>query len=81
MKIFLRICWALRCLASLHVACAQSYPLKRIRLIIPLAMLADTQWLIVVAGDPLRNRCSIYRQNLKQDYATSKKVELPKKWD
>jgi hypothetical protein len=47
--------------------------------LVPL-MLPDTQWLIVVAGDPLRNRSSIYRQNFKQGYATSKKVELPKKW-
>ena len=44
-------------------------------------MLPDTQWLIVVAGDPLRNRCSMYRQNFKQGYATSKKVDLPKEWD
>ena len=39
--------------------------------LVPL-MLPDTQWLIVVAGDPLRNRSSIYRQNFKQGYATSK---------
>jgi len=44
-------------------------------------MLPDTQWLIVVAGDPLRNRSSIYRQNFKQGYATSKKVDLPQEWD
>lgn len=47
--------------------------------LVPL-MLPETQWLIIVAGDPLRNRSSIYRQNFKQGYATSKKVDLPKKW-
>ena len=47
--------------------------------LVPL-MLPQTQWLIVVAGDPLRNRSSIYRQNFKQGYATSKKIELPKRW-
>lgn len=47
--------------------------------LVPL-MLPDTQWLIIVAGDPLRNRSSIYRQNFKQGYATSKKVELPRNW-
>jgi hypothetical protein len=40
-------------------------------------MLPQTQWLIVVAGDPLRNRSCIYRQNFKQGYATSKRVRLP----
>lgn len=48
--------------------------------LVPL-MLPDTQWLIVVAGDPLRNRASIYRQNFKQGYATSRKVELPGNWN
>jgi hypothetical protein len=43
-------------------------------------MLPQTHWLIVVAGDPLRNRSSIYRQNFKQGYATSKKIELPANW-
>jgi len=40
-------------------------------------MLPQSQWLIVVAGDPLRNRSCIYRQNFSQGYATSKKVRLP----
>ena len=40
-------------------------------------LLPQTQWLIVVAGDPLRNRSCIYRQNFKQGYATSKQVQLP----
>lgn len=44
-------------------------------------MLPQTQWLIVVTGDPLRNRCCIYRQNFIQGYATSRKVELPRNWD
>lgn len=43
-------------------------------------LLPQSQWLIVVAGDPLRNRSSIYRQNFKQGYATSKKIELPRNW-
>ena len=47
--------------------------------LVPL-LLPQTQWLIVVAGDPLRNRSSIYRQNFKQGYATSKKIQLPKNW-
>jgi hypothetical protein len=41
--------------------------------LVPL-LLPQSQWLIVVAGDPLRNRSCIYRQNFKQGYATSKKV-------
>ena len=48
--------------------------------LVPL-LLPQSQWLIVVAGDPLRNRSCIYRQNFKQGYATSKKVRLPAKWD
>jgi hypothetical protein len=44
-------------------------------------MLPETQWLIVVAGDPLRNRSCIYRQNFKQGFATSKRVDLPKDWN
>ena len=39
-------------------------------------LLPQSQWLIVVAGDPLRNRSCIYRQNFKQGYATSKKVRV-----
>jgi len=48
--------------------------------LVPL-MLPQTQWLIVVTGDPMRNRSCIYRQNFKQGYATSKKVRLPAQWD
>jgi hypothetical protein len=48
--------------------------------LVPL-FLPETQWLIVVAGDPLRNRSCIYRQNFKQGYATSRKVNLPANWD
>jgi hypothetical protein len=48
--------------------------------LVPL-LLPETEWLIVVAGDPLRNRSCIYRQNFKQGYATSKKIVLPKNWN
>ena len=44
-------------------------------------LLPQSKWLIVVAGDPLRNRSLIYRQNFMQGYATSKKVQLPGDWD
>ena len=44
-------------------------------------MLPETQWLVVVTGDPTRNRCCIYRQNFKQGYATSAKITLPENWD
>jgi hypothetical protein len=43
-------------------------------------LLPQSEWLIVVAGDPLRNRSCIYRQNFKQGYATSKAVQLPADW-
>jgi hypothetical protein len=43
-------------------------------------LLPQSTWLIVVAGDPLRNRSCIYRQNFKQGYATSKRVRLPRDW-
>lgn len=43
-------------------------------------MLPATQWLVVVTGDPTRNRCCIYRQNFKQGFATSGKVKLPPNW-
>ena len=46
--------------------------------LVPL-LLPESEFLIVVAGDPLRNRSCIYRQNFKQGYATSRKVVLPKK--
>jgi hypothetical protein len=48
--------------------------------LVPL-MLPETQWLVVVTGDPLRNRSLICRQNFKQGYATSRKIDLPKAWD
>jgi hypothetical protein len=41
--------------------------------LVPL-LLPQSQWLIVVAGDPTRNRSCIYRQNFKQGYATSKRI-------
>ena len=43
-------------------------------------LLPSSKWLVVVSGDPTRNRCCIYRQNFKQGYATSRKIELPAKW-
>jgi hypothetical protein len=48
--------------------------------LVPL-LLPQSDILIVVAGDPLRNRSCLYRQNFKQGYATSAKIELPKRWD
>ncbi len=48
--------------------------------LVPL-MLPQTQWLVVVTGDPTRNRCCVLRQNFKQGYATSRKIGLPKRWD
>ena len=48
--------------------------------LVPL-LLPESEWLIVVAGDPLRNRSIVWRQNFKQGYATSKKIELPRNWD
>ena len=47
--------------------------------LVPL-LLHSTQWLVVVTGDPTRNRSCIYRQNFNQGYATSKKIDLPKNW-
>ena len=47
--------------------------------LVPL-LLPSTQWLVVVTGDPTRNRSCIYRQNFNQGYATSKKIDLPKNW-
>jgi len=48
--------------------------------LVPL-MLPKTQFLVVVTGDPTRNRSCVYRQNYMQGYATSKKIRLPVKWD
>ncbi len=48
--------------------------------LVPL-FLPQTRWLIVVAGDPTRNRSCVDRQNFKQGYATSKPVKLPRNWD
>ena len=39
-------------------------------------LLPQSKFLIVVAGDPLRNRSLLYRQNFSQGYATSKKVRV-----
>jgi hypothetical protein len=48
--------------------------------LVPL-FLPQSRWLIVVAGDPTRNRSCVYRQNFKQGYAISKRVQLPSNWD
>jgi hypothetical protein len=48
--------------------------------LVPL-MLPSTRWLVVVTGDPTRNRCCLYRQNFKQGYATSARIALPPDWD
>ncbi|MFC1862178.1 hypothetical protein ACFLT4_07565 [Chloroflexota bacterium] len=48
--------------------------------LVPL-LLPDSQWLIVVTGDPTRTRSCVYRQNFNQGYATSKKIKLPANWD
>jgi hypothetical protein len=60
----------------LPAAWAQSDDPQRI---VPL-MLPETQWLVAVTGDPTRNRCCVLRQNFKQGYATSRKIELPRRW-
>jgi len=44
--------------------------------LVPL-LLPQSEIVVVVAGDPLRNRSCLFRQNFKQGYATSKKVRLP----
>ena len=41
----------------------------------------DSQWLVVVSGDPGRNRSLVCRQNFTQGWPTSKKIELPANWD
>lgn len=44
-------------------------------------LLPQSRFLVVVAGDPMRNRSCIFRQNFKQGYATSRKVRLPAHWE
>lgn len=41
--------------------------------LVPL-LLPQSKFLVVVAGDPLRNRSCLFRQNFKQGYATSRKI-------
>ena len=85
MKPAIRICSALLFSAAVNLAAAQSYPVKPVRLIFPLLPGSASNDIlvraIVVAGDPLRNRSCIFRQNFKQGYATSKRVRLPAQWD
>jgi hypothetical protein len=56
--------------------CDSNDPDRMVPLLLP-----SSTWLVVVSGDPTRNRCIIYRQNFKQGYATSRKVRLPANWD
>ena len=51
---------------------ASKDPERKLPLLLP-----ETQLLVVVSGDPTRNRSCFYRQNFKQGYATSKKIALP----
>jgi len=48
--------------------------------LVPL-LLPQSKFLVVVAGDPLRNRSCLFRQNFKQGYATSRKIVLPALWE
>lgn len=41
--------------------------------LVPL-LLPQSRFLVVVAGDPLRNRSCLFRQNFKQGYATSRRI-------
>jgi hypothetical protein len=40
-------------------------------------LLPHSQFLVVVAGDPMRNRSCLFRQNFKQGYATSRRIRWP----
>jgi hypothetical protein len=44
-------------------------------------LLPSSEFLIVVTGDPKRNRNTVYRNNNMQGFATSKKIKLPANWD
>ncbi len=44
-------------------------------------LLPSSDFLIVVTGDPKRNRNTVYRNNHMQGFATSKKIKLPADWD
>ena len=44
-------------------------------------MRPSTDWLIVVSGNPGRNRSLVCRQNTEQGWPVSKKIELPANWD
>ena len=48
--------------------------------LVPLMVPSRTRFLIVVTGDPTRNRSCVYRQNYMQGYAASKKINLPATW-
>ena len=44
-------------------------------------LLPSSEFLIVVTGDPKRNRNTVYRNNHMQGFATSKKIKLPANWE
>ncbi len=44
-------------------------------------LLPSSEFLIIVTGDPKRNRNTVYRNNNMQGFATSKKIKLPANWD
>jgi hypothetical protein len=56
--------------------CTSSDPDRLVPLVAP-----SSGFLVVVTGDPTRNRSCLYRQNFNQGYATSRKVRFPKNWD
>ena len=56
--------------------CKSTDPNRLVPLLLP-----ASKWLVVVTGDPTRNRCVIYRQNFKQGFATSARVNLPGDWE
>jgi len=56
--------------------CESNDPNRMVPLLLP-----ESKILIVVTGDPTRNRSTFYRQNFFQGYATSKPIKLPKNWD
>lgn len=43
-------------------------------------MLPSTDWLIVISGDPGRNRSLVCRQNFEQGWPVSKRIKLPANW-
>lgn len=56
--------------------CESRDPDRRVPLMHP-----TTDWLVVVSGDPARNRAIVWRQNHVQGWPVSRKVELPANWN